>query len=155
MTVMIDRFFGVHPYVIRSGLWSKMKPGEKDLYIFLMTESERCCTRELRRTDAEITKSVGVSERTLCNARKKLRERGLILCRRREGNKYQYTICNPASKEPYPGDPRAQVKYMKNVAPNDGNRLVDILPQIPQAPRFKAELESEPEQHGVPISFDA
>lgn len=34
VTVMIDSFFGVHPAVVRGGLWSKMKPGEKDLYVY-------------------------------------------------------------------------------------------------------------------------
>ena len=53
MTLMIDRFFGVHPDVVRSGTWGRMKPGEKDLYIFLMEDSERRCTRRLVVTDAE------------------------------------------------------------------------------------------------------
>jgi hypothetical protein len=30
VTVMLDSFFGIHPHVVRSGLWAKMKPGEKD-----------------------------------------------------------------------------------------------------------------------------
>lgn len=106
MTVMLDSFFGVHPFVVRSGLWAKMKPGEKDLYVFLMEESERNCTRQLRVTDARVRATVGVAPRTLCNARKKLQERGLILYKRGEGNKYTYTICDPRTKKAYPGDPR-------------------------------------------------
>ena len=69
MTVMLDSFFGVHPYVFRSGLWRKMKPGDRDLYLYLMEESERCCTREITATDAQITAVVGTASRTLCNAR--------------------------------------------------------------------------------------
>ena len=95
VTVMTDKFFGVHPEVIRSGRWADVKPGKKDLYIYLMEESERCCTREMRRTDSQITDAIGATGRTLCNARKKLQEFGLLRCRKGEGNKYIYTICNP------------------------------------------------------------
>ena len=31
-----------------------MKPGEKDLYVFLMHLSERCCTRQITVTDATV-----------------------------------------------------------------------------------------------------
>lgn len=30
MSVMIPLFFGLHREVIKSGLWAKMRPGEKD-----------------------------------------------------------------------------------------------------------------------------
>jgi|SRR5579864_4924795 len=103
---MIDSFFGVHPYVIRAGLWRSMKPGEKDLYLYLLEESERCCTREIRATDAQVTALVGTASRTLCNARKKLTEYGLITCKAGQGNRYTYTICNPKTGLPYPGDSR-------------------------------------------------
>ena len=103
---MIDAFFGVHPQLLRSGRWAKMKPGEKDLYLFLMEESERCCTREITATDAQVTVAVGTASRTLCNARKKLQECGLIRYKSGQGNRYRYVICNPKTGEPYPGDPR-------------------------------------------------
>ena len=106
MTVMIDSFFGVHPSLLRSGLWARMKPGEKDLYLYLMEESERCCTRVITATDPQVTRSVGTASRTLCNARKRLQEYGLIQYQSGHGNKYTYTICNPKTRQPYPGDPR-------------------------------------------------
>ena len=106
MTVMLDSFFGVHPCLVRSGQWAKMKPGEKDLYLFLMEESERRCTRELTATDAEITVSVGTASRTLCNARKKLQKYRLIRYSAHDGNRYRYVICDPKTGEPYPGDPQ-------------------------------------------------
>lgn len=128
VTVMIDKFFGVHPYVTRSGLWAKMKPGAKDLYIYLMAESERNCTREMKRTDAVITLAVGVSGRTLCNARKKLQEFGLILCKKGEGNKYNYVICDPLTHQPYPGDPRVSITCAKRgraaESPSSGDKQV-------------------------------
>jgi hypothetical protein len=74
LTVMIDSFFGVHPGILRSGLWRKLKPGARDLYLYLMEESERRCTRKIATTDAEVKRLVGTAPRTLCNARKKLQE---------------------------------------------------------------------------------
>ena len=106
---MIDSFFGVHPYVLRSGQWGKMKPGEKDLYLYLLEESERRCTREIAATDAQITSLIGTASRTLCNARKKLVEYGLITCKAGLGNRYTYAICNPKTCLPYPGDPRTPI----------------------------------------------
>ena len=106
---MLDSFFGLHPHVVRSGVWAKMKPGEKDLYVYLMEESERRRTRLIRATDAEIHDLVGVASRTLCNARKKLREYNLILYKAERGNRYAYTICDPKTGEPYPGDPKDRV----------------------------------------------
>jgi hypothetical protein len=118
---MLDKFFGVHPHVTRSGLWAKMKPGEKDLYIYLMAESERCCTREMKRTDAQIRDRVGVAGRTLCNARKKLQEFGLVRCQKGEGNKYVYSICNPVTGELYPGDPREPRTCSKRPTKTNGS----------------------------------
>lgn len=106
MTVMIDSFFGVHPCLVRSGMWRKMKPGEKDLCVYLMEQSERRCTREIAATDAQVTVAVGAASRTLCNARKTLQERRLIQYRSGQGNKYTYVICDPKTGQPYPGDPR-------------------------------------------------
>lgn len=152
MTVMIDRFFGLHQQVIRSGLWKKMRPGEKDLYVFLMHKSERHCTRELRCTDMEIDEAIGVKPRTLCNARKKLEEHGLIRCLRRLGNRYEYVLCDPATRQPYPGNPKQAVLYAKKGKETASQDLME-----PQ--RFSVPVELKPscseslEQHGLPGVF--
>lgn len=153
MTVMIDRFFGVHPEVVRSGVWASMKPGEQNLYIYLMAESERRCTRELETTDAGIEKLVGIAPRTLCNARKKLSERGLIKCHTQGGNKYQYIICNPETGFPYPGDPKTPIKYMRKsvTSVNSGSSSAQRI-----APSTTMDL-SKPESlssHGCPLKFE-
>jgi hypothetical protein len=123
---MIDSFFGVHPYVFRSGLWRNLKPGEKDLYLYLMEESERCCTREIRATDAQMTTLVGTASRTLCNARKKLTEYGLITCKAGQGNRYTYAICDPKTGLPYPGDPRTPMVVPRRDRPKETD-----LPRTP------------------------
>ena len=113
MTVMFSRFFGVPQAAVREGFWSKMKPSEMRLYIYIMFESERCCRRELTRTDAQVRASVGAAPRTLCNARKKLAELGLIQCRRGDGNKFMYTICDPVTRAPYSGSSKARPAFSK------------------------------------------
>jgi hypothetical protein len=151
---MLDSFFGIHPHVIRSGLWGQMKPGEKDLYIYLMEESERCCTRQLTITDAQVKNSVRTASRTLCNARKKLQERGLIGCKRGQGNKYRYVICNPKTGQPYAGNPRDPIIVPKRSANQNvrGARAVSGAIQdlqqyaLSQSPRPDEALL---EQHGV------
>src|SRR5271165_5794700 len=125
MTVMLDSFFGLHPHVVRSGLWAKMKPGEKDLYVYLMVESERCRTRLIKATDAAIQSLVGAAPRTLCNARKKLREYGLILYKAEQGNRYAYTICDPKTGAPYPGNPKDRVDGTRRT-PADSCRPTQI-----------------------------
>jgi len=152
---MLDSFFGVHPLVIRSGLWARMLPGQQSLYIYLMEESERCCTREIKRADQEITATVGVAARTLCNARKKLQEYGLVVCRRGEGNKYTYTICNPVTKLPYPGPPREPLVCAKRIRGNANDSITDKSPlngthsaKSTDAPGHEAR-----ERHGVPGIF--
>lgn len=156
---MIDSFFGVHPYLLRSGIWRRMKPGEKDLYLYLMEESERRCTREIMATDAQVTIAVGAASRTLCNARKTLQERGLIQHTSGQGNKYTYVICDPKTGRPYPGDPRVplvvprrnrstqkepqpQIAYPRRVV---GTNFAAV--KSSQAPRTALE------QHGLPGLF--
>ena len=81
MTVMLDRFFGVHPEIVRSGVLKDMSEGEIRLYLALMERSEYRCNRELTLTDEELRELVGVAPRTSCNARKSLQERRLIQCK--------------------------------------------------------------------------
>jgi hypothetical protein len=142
---MIDQFFGIHPAVIRSGLWAKMRPGEKDLYVYLMEQSERYCTRELKRTDEEIHAGVGAPARTLCRARKCLAELGLIQYQKTGGNKVLYVICDPTTRAPYPGSPRTKVPYQPAQAkslpdavpvPEVGPMLAPTMP-APVAPRLE------------------
>jgi hypothetical protein len=155
MTVMIDSFFGVHPHLLRSGLWTKMKPGEKNLYLFLMEESERRCTRELTATDAQITVAVGTASRTLCNARKKLQEHGLIRYKAGHGNRYRYVICDPKTGEPYPGDPRQPLVVPKRKAQATSRPKPDVADTSPHSlVASRLESTSPSDQQKLPIRTD-
>jgi hypothetical protein len=160
LTVMIDSFFGVHPWVIRSGLWAKLKPGEVNLYIYLLEQSERFCTRQIRATDAQIEMAVGTASRTLCNARKKLQENGLIRYERGQGNKYAYTICNPKTGQPYPGNPRQPMvvpKRSRSQVTSPGaassSAVAETQPLAAQPQDQFHPEESLLESHGLPGVF--
>jgi DNA-binding transcriptional ArsR family regulator len=146
---MIDRFFGIHQEFIRSGLCAKMKDGENRLYLFVMHKSERFSSLQITATDSEIRSAVGVAGRTLCNARKKLFEYGLICSRRGGGGRYTYTICNPETGKPYPGDPKVRVPYE-----NRKRRAVqgEATPQ-PQRSATRSLLIERPEEYGMPMKF--
>ena len=153
MTVMIDRFFGVHPEVIRSGLFSKLKEGEIRLYIALMERSEFLCTREVILTDEQIRELVGVAPRTLCNARKKLREVGLILSRSGGGNKYKYILCDPTTGKPYPGETKVKAPYQKADPARPQDAPKETRAQPPRNKLQKTAAPCTPGAYGIPLSF--
>src|SRR5215467_10734562 len=107
---------------LRLGMLPKLKRSEMRLYIGLLHDSERCRTRELARTDADLQKLVGGSGRGFRDARIKLQEYGLIRFVARRGNVYVYTLCDPATGKPWAGDPKVQVRYVpKSMRPNSAN----------------------------------
>jgi hypothetical protein len=150
---MFRGFFGLHQQVLRSGLWASLRPGEKDLYVYLMEESERFCTLVLKRTDAEIQAAVGTASRTLCNARKRLQEHGLIECRSGDGNKYTYTICDPVTHKPYPGAQRLPFSHAKKRS--DGALQIHTRERdrMPLASPDRKMTEERLEDHGLPNVF--
>jgi hypothetical protein len=79
-----------------------------------MHESERRRTLRIKAKDCEIKSMSGVASRSLCNARKKLQEYGLVRYEAGVGNVYVYTICDPETGCPYPGEPNEPKRYVKN-----------------------------------------
>jgi hypothetical protein len=146
---MFGRFFGVPQAVVRRGTWAQMKPTELSLYIVLLHESERYCTRELKRTDAQLGQLSGLSSRSFCNARKKLQERGLLLYKRSSGNIYIYTLCNLETGQPWPGDPTRPIVYIKK---SKRNGVSETLPR-PALRQIQTDAEPKDEVHGVPLPF--
>ena len=160
VTVMLDRYFGIPQHVIRSGLWARMKPSEWSLYVCLMHESERYSTREIQRTDVALCALAGVSSRAFCNARKKLQEYGLLICHRGRGNAYVYTVCDPQTGTPWPGDPKQKIPYRRRdgttTAPLSiaSRTSVALVPNIPSRGEIVGErAESSLQSHGMPLKF--
>ena len=146
---MFPRFVAVPQEVTRSGLLPKLKEGEIRLYWALMDRTEYCSTREFTLTDEQIRKLSGAAPRTLCNARKKLQELGLIQYRRTGGNKYNYVICDPATGKPYPGGPKEKVAYQKRT---DASRS-----ELPLKPELRSvqpspKQDAPPEAFGIPLN---
>ena len=127
MTVMLDRFFGVHPAVIRSGLLIELTPSAVNLYLYIMERSEFFCSRELHLTDSDIEAALKVSQRTLTRDRQQLNEHRLIQSNRRGlGYRYTYTICDPMTGQPYDGDPKVRIKHQPM-------RPASLEPEKPEA----------------------
>ncbi|HZL67492.1 MAG TPA: hypothetical protein VFC29_09190 [Candidatus Limnocylindrales bacterium] len=117
VTVMIDRYFGIHQHVIRSGLLNKLRPSAVLLYLYVLERSEFFCSREIRLLDTDIRVAINVARRTLVRDRQELNEHGLVQCISPAiGEKYTYTLCDPLTKKPYPGDPKVSIKYVKRGA---------------------------------------
>lgn len=157
VTVMFYGYFGIPQQVLRTGLWAKMKPSEQNLYVCLMHESERYSTRQITRSDMTLCALSGLSSRAFCNARKRLQEFRLIECRRGRGNVYRYTICNPETGLPWPGNPKQLIQYRRrNVSAgavgNDGFLVADRDAQNPQAvpPTLGNPCTKS---HGIPLKF--
>jgi len=111
MTCMIPRWFAVHPHVINSGLFGKLKQGAQVVYIFLMAQSDARSSREITATDSEIATKMGIGLSTVSRGRQKLIEYGLVVCKLGAGCKYTYTICDPETGKPYPGNPKVPIRY--------------------------------------------
>jgi hypothetical protein len=86
-------------------------------------------------------------------ARKKLQERGLVVCSRGVGNLYAYTLCNPETSSPWPGDPKQRIPYRKkDTATNEPSTLPVRSPKAEAQPSPKTDALPL-EHHGVRLKF--
>lgn len=104
-------FFPVPWHPVRIGILRLMKGSEAKLWLALMHDFERYRTRELIRTDAQLKDLCCVSPRALRDARIKLQEYGLVLLKRGVAGMYRYTLCDPRTGEPFPGDPKDEGRH--------------------------------------------
>ncbi len=113
MSHMLQRlpYFSFPQIVIRSGAWSRLRPSAKNLYVAILHEVERRSTREFSEPDKFFAKLVGLSPRSVRDARTKLVEYGLVKIRRGVGGMYTYTLCDPTTREPFPGPARERGGY--------------------------------------------
>lgn len=150
---MIPKFFGMPQEVVRLGIWAKLRPTEAKVYVGLWHESERYRTRELLRTDRDLQKLAGVSPRALRDARIKLQERGLVRYSGEPGAPYAYTLCDPATQQPWVGDPKQPIAYRKK------DTTATEFPTSPVAlPKSTTPPSSKPstqplENHGLSLKF--
>lgn len=112
-------------------------------------ESERRRTLQFKAKDSEVSKDAGVKPRSLCNARKKLQEYGIIRFAAGVGNVYVYTICDPETGCPYPGDSATPKPYVKK--DNGQAPAPRAVPGLIRAQVPKPDLP--PEAYGLPNIF--
>jgi hypothetical protein len=125
-------YFSVPQFVIRDEIWAQLKPAAKDLYMALLHQIERFSRPEVTMTDADVKKLVGVSSRSLRNARTALKEKGLVEFKCGSGNKYRYVI---AVEKP------SKLLAASVAVDSDASRL------------SSGQLGSEMTPYGLPITF--
>lgn len=131
MSVRIPRWFGVPPEFFESGHCAAIRDGAVRLYVLLCWMSDRKSSRMFELKDSHIVEMTGLSKRSLSAARKQLSERGLAICNRDPGGHYTYTLCDLKTGQPFPGDPKAEVRYQKKSA----GRVASIPAPKPPAPK--------------------
>ncbi len=113
MSVMIPRFSGFPPELFEKGIAPKVSNTGLRLYIFLCRHSDRKSSRQFAVSDKEISQHTGASVRALRDARINLTTLGLVVCQRSPGDAYLYSLCDPNTGRPYPGDPKTRLQYTK------------------------------------------
>lgn len=90
-TKIPNKFFG-------SGTARMLKPSASLLYVALCEHANRDGKNTFKTSDNALASETTLSTRTICDARKRLIEKGLISCTREKGQSYFYTILSPSLK---------------------------------------------------------
>lgn len=98
MPVEIGPFSKIPSKFFGSGIASSLGTSPSLLYIALCENANRNNGNTFRASDKALASETGLGTRTICDARKKLIEYGLIFCSREDGQSHKYTIENPQLK---------------------------------------------------------
>ena len=126
MSVRFPRWFGVPPELYELRFFRKMSPSGRGLYMTLCSWSDRKSSRQFEVKDADLEDESGLSRRSLHDARKHLSSLGMVQITKKPGG-HVYTLCDLRTRLPYPGDPKAKLKWSKNGANGKAVR-VDVSP---------------------------
>lgn len=153
MTVMIDKFFGIPPGIIRLGKVKSLSGAAVKLLMVLWHESEYNCTRTLRCTTAKLEELTGCSRNALITARADLVSVGLVQVERYGVKGFVLHLCNPETGKPWPGDPKQRIIYVKkgvasHPLSSDGERVEKPRPDAAVTPTaLKAPQSEKPLPH--------
>lgn len=75
-----------------SGTGAKLGRSSALLFLALCEHANRNGSMSFKASDAALASDTGLAPRTICDARKRLLEYGLISCRRQDGHSYTYTL---------------------------------------------------------------
>jgi len=139
MTTMFEPFFGIPQAIVRLGKVKSLSGVAVKLYIVLLHQSERYRTRMLRCTTAELEELTGCSRNALTNARADLAHARLVQVQRRGEQGFILHLCDPATGEPWPGDPKQRIR-----APKKDNASGPTALDVARAakPRIDSEIEA-------------
>jgi hypothetical protein len=84
-TQIPNRFFG-------SGMAARLGPSAGYIYIALCEHANRNSSVTFKASDKALASETTIAPRTICNARKKLIECGLISCEREKGKSHTYRL---------------------------------------------------------------
>jgi hypothetical protein len=84
-----NRFFG-------SGMGARLGPSAGYVYFALLDHANRVGKMSFSASDKALAGDTRIAPRTICNARKKLIEYGLISCEREKGRSHVYTLLKPS-----------------------------------------------------------
>lgn len=110
-SVNIGPFTKIPNRLFGSGTARNLKPSATLLYIALCDHANRNGNNKFKTSDSALGADTTLSARTICDARKRLLEKGLITCTREDGQSYVYTLSVPSwSWVPMAERPRTQLK---------------------------------------------
>jgi hypothetical protein len=92
MPVGISPFFKVPSKFFGSGTASSLGTSASILFLALCEHANRHDKMTFKASDKALSADTNLGRRTICNARKELVERGLVVCSRGEGQSFTYTI---------------------------------------------------------------
>jgi hypothetical protein len=113
MTVMCELFFGIPQSAIRLGKIKRLSPVATKLYLALWYESERCSTRELTRTVAQLQELVGGSRNSYTKAIRELARAGLLSAESYGTEGFVFLLFDPETCKPWPLDPKVKPAYRR------------------------------------------
>lgn len=116
MSILLPRYSGFPPEIFERGLVPQMSGSALRLYLFLCRTSDRKSRLSFAATDQEITEQSGASTGALRKARIDLKALGLISYAKAPGGSYTYALCDPTTRQPFPGDQKMKQRYVKRGA---------------------------------------
>ena len=90
--VDIGRFSMIPRMFFGSGTAASLHPPAMVLFLALCEHANRNSGNTFKASDNALASDTGYAPRTICDARKQLQERGLISCKREEGESHFYTL---------------------------------------------------------------
>lgn len=117
MSTMFPLFFGIPQTAIQRDKIRDLSGIATKVYMALCYESERCSTRELTRTVAELRALVGGSPNSHAKARSELIRAGLVQAEPYGPEGFVFVLCDSATGKPWPIHPTERVIYRRKNSP--------------------------------------